>query len=97
MLQMAAEDIIRGITLVNPNEHAVIQTYQSRIPEAIPSVLVVEMETIRARHLGNKLMVFAGKIAEEEYKWRVLHHSRDPEGYRRKHIESLGKQNAWHS
>jgi hypothetical protein len=92
MLQMATENIIRGITFVNPDEHAVVSSYSPWASEGEPSAKVVEMPTMRAKHHSDKLMVFARDITVNEHIRRVLHHIIDPEGYFEEQIESLGRR-----
>jgi hypothetical protein len=91
LLQMASNEIINGITFVDTAEHTAISKYRTHAPEGGPSVLVVEMPTMRAKFLGNKLMVFAREITFEEHLKRVQNYLSNPEEYYKEHIKSLGQ------
>jgi hypothetical protein len=46
---------------------------------------------MRAKFLGNKLMVFAREITFEEHLKRVQNYLSNPEEYYKEHIKSLGQ------
>jgi hypothetical protein len=89
-LQMATENIIRGISFVNPEEHFAISNYKSRIPEGEEGVHVIEMPTTRADYLGGKWRVFGRFITKQEHMGRMKEYMADPERYFKEHIQSLG-------
>lgn len=85
-----SKDIILGLSMVNPLEHADISPYKTTAPENEPSIYVIEMATWRAKHLGDRLMVFTRLISEKEHQRRERAYAEDPDQYMKNHLESLG-------
>jgi hypothetical protein len=85
------KNVVNGLTLVDSSDHYALANYGPHIQEAEPFVHVVEMATGRARHLGNKLIVFGRLISVEEHNGRIKSFIEDPIKFQKGHLRSLGE------
>ena len=86
---MEKGEIIRGISMFNPSEHADIGRYKTTVLDNEPAVYVIEISTGRAKHLGGKLIVFTRLISEKEHQRRERAYIKDPEQYLKEQLGSL--------
>lgn len=83
-------EIIRGITLVDPEMHNANINYRSDVPEG-EGVHVIEIANGFAEHLG-KIIVFGRRITNEERDRRIAANAADPNAYARDHLRSLSRK-----
>ena len=85
---MADTKIIRGITLIDPEQHIAISDYRRQAPDE-DGVHVIEMANGIAEHLGSLMLVFGRWITTEELERRKIAYDQDPTQYTSEHLKSL--------
>ena len=82
------EEIIRGISVVDENEHVVVANYRPRT-EPGTGVHVIEMATAPADHFGGRLLVFGRWVTQSQHESRIAAFENDPAKFSADHLKSL--------